>query len=103
MEAVNQETLKNAFNQLRTQGVMLANRVRSGKEPPRVAIHPSFVPARRPDGGIVPTGNLWQLVKRIGKFRREGKNRRDNATGKYSQATLRTRRELLTSSSLTLL
>ncbi|RKP08223.1 hypothetical protein THASP1DRAFT_15940, partial [Thamnocephalis sphaerospora] len=84
MEAVNQETLKNAFSRLQTQGVMLYRRAE--REPPHVALHPEFVPARSADGGILPAGKLWALVKRIGKFRREGKNRRDNATGERAFA-----------------
>ncbi|GAA5925860.1 hypothetical protein JCM10213_007305 [Rhodosporidiobolus nylandii] len=32
------------------------------------------------DGSIAPEGKLWELVDRLSKFRREGKNRRDNKT-----------------------
>lgn len=30
---------------------------------------------------LVPRGRLWDLAEHLGKFRREGKNRRDNAAG----------------------
>ncbi|KAI9592107.1 acyltransferase-domain-containing protein [Syncephalis fuscata] len=81
MEAVNQETLKNAFYRLNTENVMLSRRdILSPQDPTRIALHPLYVPARQADGSILPEGRLWSLVERIGQFRREGKNRRDNAT-----------------------
>ncbi|GES76797.1 putative acyltransferase [Rhizophagus clarus] len=45
-----------------------------------IALSPDYIPTRNSDGAIEPRGKLWDLVERIGKFRREGKNRRDNAT-----------------------
>ncbi|KAI8057148.1 acyltransferase-domain-containing protein [Syncephalis plumigaleata] len=81
MEAVNQETLKNAFHRLQDEKVMLIRRSKMApKEPTRIALHPHYVPARHVDGSILPEGRLWSLVERISQFRREGKNRRDNAT-----------------------
>ncbi|RKP25575.1 hypothetical protein SYNPS1DRAFT_8956, partial [Syncephalis pseudoplumigaleata] len=81
MEAVNQETLKNAFHRLQAERVMLVRRgAASPREPTRIALHPHYVPARDADGSILPEGRLWSLVERISQFRREGKNRRDNAT-----------------------
>jgi hypothetical protein len=83
MEAVNQETLKNAFHRLQDEKVMLIRRNKTApREPTRIALHPHYVPARHADGSILPEGYLWSLVERISQFRREGKNRRDNATGK---------------------
>ncbi|CAG8555813.1 6406_t:CDS:10 [Racocetra fulgida] len=69
-EAVNKETLKNAFIYLEDAGVIM----------PTIALAPDFVPTRNSDGVIEAKGELWNLVEKIGKFRREGKNRRDNAT-----------------------
>jgi hypothetical protein len=48
---------------------------------PLMALHPDWIPHRRPDGTIAPEGQLWEFVERLSQFRREGKNRRDNKTG----------------------
>ncbi|KXS21141.1 acyltransferase-domain-containing protein [Gonapodya prolifera JEL478] len=52
--------------------------------PPKVlahnffSLHPDYIP---PVGFIEqPQGQLWDLVERIGRYRREGKQRRDNMT-----------------------
>ncbi|CAG8509781.1 6104_t:CDS:10, partial [Scutellospora calospora] len=79
-EAVNKETLKNAFILLEDAGVIKVNRSRNAKIQPTIALTPEYVPTRNSDGVIEAKGELWNLVEKIGKFRREGKNRRDNAT-----------------------
>ncbi len=79
-EAINKETLKNAFIKLEEVGLIMVKRSRSTKVMPTIALHPDYVPTRNSEGAIEPKGKLWDLVERIGKFRREGKNRRDNAT-----------------------
>ncbi|CAG8637796.1 8623_t:CDS:2, partial [Cetraspora pellucida] len=79
-EAVNKETLKNAFILLEDAGVIMVKRSRNVKIQPTIALAPEFVPTRNSDGFIEAKGELWNLVEKIGKFRREGKNRRDNAT-----------------------
>ncbi|CAG8665972.1 18965_t:CDS:10 [Gigaspora margarita] len=79
-EAVNKETLKNAFILLEDAGVIMVKRSRNVKIQPTIALAPEFVPTRNSDGIIEAKGELWNLVEKIGKFRREGKNRRDNAT-----------------------
>ncbi|KAG1520109.1 hypothetical protein G6F52_007976 [Rhizopus delemar] len=72
LEAVNKETLNNAFTRYQEQGIILRRRR-------EVSISPDYVPVRM-NGILIPRGHLWELVERIGTFRREGKNRRDNAT-----------------------
>ncbi|CAG8460948.1 9428_t:CDS:10 [Funneliformis caledonium] len=79
-EAINKETLKNAFIRLEEVGLIMVKRSRNTKVMPTVALHPDYVPTRNSEGAIETKGKLWDLVERIGKFRREGKNRRDNAT-----------------------
>ncbi|RIB04285.1 acyltransferase-domain-containing protein [Gigaspora rosea] len=79
-EAVNKETLKNAFILLEDAGVIMVKRSRNVKIQSTIALAPGFVPTRNSDGIIEAKGELWNLVEKIGKFRREGKNRRDNAT-----------------------
>ncbi|KAF9436837.1 hypothetical protein BGZ76_002833 [Entomortierella beljakovae] len=78
-ESVNMETLKNGFNRLTDYGVLIVKKG-SGKEKTKVALHPDFTPSRGPDGRLTSNGTLWDMVEHIGIFRREGKNRRDNAT-----------------------
>ncbi|CAG8571791.1 16329_t:CDS:10, partial [Dentiscutata heterogama] len=79
-EAVNKETLKNAFTHFENAGVIMVKRSRNVKTQPTIALAPKFIPTRNSDGIIEAKGELWNLVEKIGKFRREGKNRRDNAT-----------------------
>ncbi|CAI2170937.1 2421_t:CDS:10 [Funneliformis geosporum] len=79
-EAINKETLKNAFIRLEEVGLIMVKRSRNTKVMPTIALHSDYVPTRNSEGAIETKGKLWDLVERIGKFRREGKNRRDNAT-----------------------
>ncbi|RUS23116.1 hypothetical protein BC937DRAFT_92205 [Endogone sp. FLAS-F59071] len=79
LEAVNKETLKNAFIRLEEQRIIMVRRGGSNKESYQWALHPVWAPEQR-NGHIVPAGKLWDMVEKIGGFRREGKNRRDNAT-----------------------
>ncbi|GAA5851497.1 hypothetical protein JCM8547_001112 [Rhodosporidiobolus lusitaniae] len=82
MESVNQATLLNAFQRMVDAGILLTRRTRSTKKSsvPLMALHPDWIPSRRPDGTIAAQGRLWDFVDRLSQFRREGKNRRDNKT-----------------------
>ena len=80
-EAVNKETLKNAFVLFEEEGIVLIHRNRGGKTPPAIKLAGSWTPNRDPDNGrIVPEGKLWTFIETIAQSRREGKNRRDGAT-----------------------
>ncbi|KAI8979677.1 hypothetical protein BDF20DRAFT_906184 [Mycotypha africana] len=81
LEACNKETLSNAFLRYQEQGILLkrTNHAANTKPWSEVAISPDYTPERQ-NGSLIPRGHLWELVDRIGRFRREGKNRRDNAT-----------------------
>ncbi|CAG8613436.1 4831_t:CDS:10, partial [Acaulospora morrowiae] len=79
-EAVNKETLKNAFLLLENKEIIMVKRSRNSKIQPTIALNVDYIPTRNAEGAIEPRGKLWDLVENIGKFRREGKNRRDNAT-----------------------
>lgn len=81
LEAVNKETLNSAFTRYEQMHILLKRRHQQPKPWSEVAISSDYVPSRQ-NGVLVPRGHLWELVERIGTFRREGKNRRDNATGK---------------------
>jgi hypothetical protein len=82
LEAVNKETLNNAFVRYEEQNILLKRRHLNPKPWSEVAVSPDYTPERQ-NGALIPRGHLWELVERIGRFRREGKNRRDNATGLY--------------------
>ncbi|KAF9116743.1 hypothetical protein BGX27_011057 [Mortierella sp. AM989] len=79
-ESVNMETLKNGFNRLSDYGILMVKKATSSKEKTKVALHPDFMPSRGADGRLSTDGTLWDMVEHISTFRREGKNRRDNAT-----------------------
>jgi hypothetical protein len=79
-EAVNKETLRNAFIRLEELNIILVKRSRNSKVLPTIALNSEYIPTRNAQGAIESKGKLWDLVEQIGKFRREGKNRRDNAT-----------------------
>ncbi|KUJ16265.1 acyltransferase [Mollisia scopiformis] len=80
-EAVNKETLKNAWTRFEEEGMIVVAKSRNTKIQPRAKLDPSWMPARDPSNGhIVPEGRLWGFIERIASSRREGKNRRDGAT-----------------------
>ncbi|KAI9007618.1 hypothetical protein DFJ74DRAFT_365533 [Hyaloraphidium curvatum] len=84
IEAVNKETLKNAVMRMREYGILV---MRDGppnsKDGKLISLHSDWVPTFSLPGGRQPfgrpSGRIWELVERIGRFRREGKQRRDNA------------------------
>ncbi|GAA5871230.1 hypothetical protein JCM16303_000687 [Sporobolomyces ruberrimus] len=80
LEAVNQATLLNAFQRMVDLGLILTRRSKAKKAIPLMALHPEWVPTRNADGSIEADGQLWTFVERLSRFRREGKNRRDNNT-----------------------
>ncbi|KAF7729552.1 hypothetical protein EC973_004227 [Apophysomyces ossiformis] len=79
LEAVNKETLNHAFTRYEEQNIIVKRRHQTPKPWSEIALSNDYMPERQ-NGILMPRGHLWELVERIGKFRREGKNRRDNAT-----------------------
>jgi hypothetical protein len=80
-EAVNKETLKNAYQRFEEEGIMLVTKSRGSKAPPKFRLAPDWVPRRYPESGkIKAEGRLWDFIEMIAQSRREGKNRRDGAT-----------------------
>ncbi|KAI8071456.1 hypothetical protein BC940DRAFT_294491 [Gongronella butleri] len=79
LEAVNKETLASAMTRFEEQGIIIKRRHTSPKSWSEISLHEDYYPQRQ-NGLLLPSGQLWALVERIGTFRREGKNRRDNAT-----------------------
>ncbi|KAG7005005.1 acyltransferase [Physcia stellaris] len=80
-EAVNKETLKNAYQLFEEEGMIIHNKSKDPKIPSTVRLAPEWTPTRdEKTGSIVPQGKLWQFTEMIAQSRREGKNRRDGAT-----------------------
>ncbi|KPI36097.1 Glycerol-3-phosphate acyltransferase [Cyphellophora attinorum] len=85
-ESINKEALKNAYTRCQEEGIIIVSKSANSEDPkaaavPMVRIAPEWLPQRKPTTGeLIPEGRLWGFVERIGKHRREGKNRRDGAT-----------------------
>lgn len=80
-EAVNKETLKNAYNRYEEEGIILISKSRNSRIQPRCKLAPEWTPSRHPTTGLMaPEGRLWDFIEKIAQSRREGKNRRDGAT-----------------------
>ena len=80
-EAVNKETLRNAFQLFDEEGILIVSKSRDRTIPSTIKLAETWAPARDPiTGDIIPEGKLWTFIESIAKSRREGKNRRDGAT-----------------------
>jgi hypothetical protein len=83
-EAVNKETLKNAWHRFEEEGIIIVvGKSQNPKLEPRARLSPNWAPHRDPKTGhIVAEGRLWDFVSKISESRREGKNRREAETVK---------------------
>lgn len=80
-EAVNKETLKNAFQLFEDEGIITLRKSKDKKVPTTIKLAEGWTPERDPaTGRITPEGKLWSFIETIASSRREGKNRRDGAT-----------------------
>lgn len=80
-EAVNRETLNNAWLRLEGEGIIIVHKSRDSKIPAKAKINPDWKPSRDSETGLViAKGRLWDFIEKISQSRREGKNRRDGAT-----------------------
>lgn len=80
-EAVNKETLKNAWTRFEEEGIILVAKSRNSKIHPRAKLSPEWASKRDPKTGLLlAEGRLWDFIEKIAHSRREGKNRRDGAT-----------------------
>ncbi|KAH5468596.1 hypothetical protein HBI22_206280 [Parastagonospora nodorum] len=77
-EAVNKETLKNAYTRFEDEGMIVVTKPKD-KSPSMIRLNEEWVPVRG-EKGIIADGPLWRFAERISSSRREGKNRRDGAT-----------------------
>ncbi|RAL65577.1 hypothetical protein DID88_005249 [Monilinia fructigena] len=80
-EAVNKETLKNAYQRFEDEGIVILSKSRNAKMQSKSRLSPEWTPQRDLETGmIIAEGKLWDFIEKIAKSRREGKNRRDGAT-----------------------
>ncbi|KAI9649539.1 hypothetical protein NHQ30_002119 [Ciborinia camelliae] len=80
-EAVNKETLKNAYQRFEDEGIVIVSKSKNTKIQARSRLSPEWTPSRNPVTGMIAAeGKLWDFIEKIAKSRREGKNRRDGAT-----------------------
>ena len=80
-EAVNKETLKNAWQRFEDEGIIVVAKSRNAKIQPRARLSPDWTPQRNSENGLIKAeGRLWDFIEKIAQSRREGKNRRDGAT-----------------------
>ncbi|KAK8219398.1 hypothetical protein M8818_001135 [Zalaria obscura] len=79
-EAVNKETLKNAYTRFEEEGIISVSRSRDSKVPAKVRLDKEWMPVRDAQRAIKAEGKLWEFCESISRSRREGKNRRDGAT-----------------------
>lgn len=80
-EAVNKETLKNAYQRFEEEDIIKVIKSKDPKIPPRLQLNPDWRPSRDPTTGLLASsGRLWDFTDKIASSRREGKNRRDGPT-----------------------
>ena len=80
-EAVNKETLKNAYTRFEEEGIIIVTKSRDAKVGATVRLADEWRPSRSAtDGRLLPEGKLWNFADLISQSRREGKNRRDGNT-----------------------
>ncbi|KAF2201751.1 glycerol-3-phosphate acyltransferase [Delitschia confertaspora ATCC 74209] len=81
-EAVNKETLKNAYTQFEEEGIIVSSASKTGKTKTKtIRLADQWIPLRDEESGrILAKGPLWAFAERISSSRREGKNRRDGGT-----------------------
>ncbi|KAH8728699.1 hypothetical protein GQ44DRAFT_782511 [Phaeosphaeriaceae sp. PMI808] len=85
-EAVNKETLKNAYTRFEEEGMIIVSKA-GNKAAPTVRLADDWCPVRG-SKGIIAEGPLWRFAERISASRREGKNRRDGATVQHRVLSL---------------
>ena len=79
-EAVNKEALRNAYSRFQEEGIILVAKATDAKNKQTIRLAPEWTPDRDATTGEVrPSGHLWDFIEKIAQYRREGKNRRDEA------------------------
>ena len=72
-EAVNKETLKNAYQRFEEEGIIMVARSKESRIGPKVKLAPEWTPDREPKtGNVVTEGRLWDFIELVAQSRREG-------------------------------
>lgn len=72
-EAVNKETLKNAYQRFEEEGIISVSKNAETPSAPSIKLAAAWIPRRdTTTGTIVPEGKLWDFIEMIAKSRREG-------------------------------
>ena len=80
-EAVNKETLKNAYDRCTEEGIIVVRKSKDSKVPTTIRLADNWRPRRNEmSGRLLAEGRLWSFADTISQSRREGKNRRDGRT-----------------------
>ncbi len=81
LEAINVAVLQQAFTRYEELGIIMRKPSSSPKPIPLMALHPDYRPSWT-NGELQAEGKLWELLERLGNFRREGKDRREQLVGR---------------------
>lgn len=81
LEAINIAVLQQAFARFQELGIIIRKPSNAVKPIPLMALHPDFRPVWI-KGQLQPEGRLWEQLERLGQFRREGKDRREQLVGR---------------------
>ncbi len=79
-EAVNKETLKNAYTRFEEEGVIVIKtppKDKKGAIPQVIRLTDEWMPQRDEVGNLKSEGRLWEFCEEVSRCRAEGKNRRD--------------------------
>jgi hypothetical protein len=72
-EAVNKESLKNAYQRFTEEGIILVASNKEQRSPTTMRLAPEWTPERDPQTGkLQDRGRLWDFTERIAHSRREG-------------------------------
>lgn len=73
-EAVNRETLKNAYQRFEEEGILASRKPpKDSKGPPQVLqLQQAWLPRRDEQGELQPRGRLWEFSEEVNKSRLEG-------------------------------
>lgn len=81
LEAINIAVLQQAFTRYEELGMIIRKPSNAVKPIPLMALHPDYRPTWM-DEQLQPEGKLWDHLERLGSFRREGKDRREQLVGR---------------------
>ncbi|PPJ56632.1 hypothetical protein CBER1_01802 [Cercospora berteroae] len=80
-EAVNKESLKNAFGRFEEEGIIMVTRPSKGqKTKERVRLGDDWMPKHDQAGRLIPEGKLWEFAESINLSRRDFRGKKEGGT-----------------------